>query len=367
MKREVFQQLGGFDEGYRNGFEDVDLCLRAGASGKRILYTPESVLIHFEETSEGRKTHEQQNIQRYLARWQGKVRSDDGELYRSEGFAKEILADGRHRIRQLALAPAPGHGTGQKVNGMRQHPAQPDRLPDEQVAGQEPRTAGGTTRPTGRRFSLEKARELKEQGNFTEALTIFSGLLEGGERSVLADMGDCLANLDRMAEAEGRYYEALEINGNDPKALVGLGVLSMLQENQDKAAGWFDLALAADGSNARALCGLGMVRNLQNRHSEAAELFSKALDADPEQLTALNGLVGCAYQSGKFEEAEQRLADYLMYHPADLDMLFSLAGIRYKTGNAAAALESIETVLLFEPGYQGGRELQDKILEQLAA
>lgn len=367
VKREVFQQLGGFDEGYRNGFEDVDLCLRAGASGKRILYTPESVLIHFEETSEGRKTHEQQNIQRYLARWQGKVRSDDGELYRSEGFAKEILADGRHRIRQLALAPAPGHGTGQKVNGMRQHPAQPDRLPDEQVAGQEPRTAGGTTRPTGRRFSLEKARELKEQGNFTEALTIFSGLLEGGERSVLADMGDCLANLDRMAEAEGRYYEALEINGNDPKALVGLGVLSMLQENQDKAAGWFDLALAADGSNARALCGLGMVRNLQNRHSEAAELFSKALDADPEQLTALNGLVGCAYQSGKFEEAEQRLADYLMYHPADLDMLFSLAGIRYKTGNAAAALESIETVLLFEPGYQGGRELQDKILEQLAA
>ncbi|RNC65998.1 MAG: glycosyltransferase, partial [Desulfuromonadales bacterium] len=97
-KREVFQELGGFDEGYVNGFEDVDLCLRAGERGRRILYTPESVLIHFEETSEGRKAHDEPNIRRFLSRWQGKVRCDDQEFYRAEGYQTEKMPDGRLRI-----------------------------------------------------------------------------------------------------------------------------------------------------------------------------------------------------------------------------------------------------------------------------
>jgi len=318
IKREVFQELDGFDEGYRNGFEDVDLCLRAGMSGKQILYSPESVLIHFEETSEGRKAHEQQNIRRYLARWQGKVRCDDGEIYRYEGYEKETLADGRHMIRQLAEAPAAGSGTGLTDNGMRQHAAQPDRHPDDQVEA-----------------LLQQGNALADAGKLDEALSCFA--------AVTQEQPDNLC------------------------ALIGSGVVNLLQGESNKAAVAFSLALRQEPANSKALCGLGMVCNLQNKHNEAIELFAGALDADPEQMSALNGLVGCSYQLGRYDEAERRLDDYLMYHPADLDMLFSLAGIRYKMGKPAAALENIETVLLFEPGYQGGRELMDKIREQSAA
>ena len=51
IRSEAFQDVGGFDEGYWNGYEDVDLCLALGAKGWRIVYEPASVLMHHESAS----------------------------------------------------------------------------------------------------------------------------------------------------------------------------------------------------------------------------------------------------------------------------------------------------------------------------
>ncbi|MRR34213.1 tetratricopeptide repeat protein [bacterium] len=270
-----------------------------------------------------------------------------GILYKSSKYGNA------HDVLERLLALSPGY-EGAKELLVKIGEAANSRIGEK--------AANDTTNP-----GTNEAKKFKDEGKFAEALACYSRIAEQGDRSVLADLGDCLANLGRTDDAAAAYHRALEEDGNDPKALVGLGVVSMLQGQEEQAAAWFDRALTADGTDARALCGLGMVRNLQNKHNEAIDLFAGALDADPEQLSALNGLVGCSYQLGKFEEAERRLGDYLLYHPADLDMLFSLAGIRYKMGKPAAALESIETVLLFEPAYQGGTELLDKIRQLPAA
>jgi tetratricopeptide (TPR) repeat protein len=91
------------------------------------------------------------------------------------------------------------------------------------------------------------------------------------------------------------------------------------------------------------------------------ELFCKALDADQENLTALGELIKCAYRLELFPEAERHLDNYLRHHPADLDMLFSQAGIQFRVGKYADALDNIEKLLIFAPGYEGGRELKEKI------
>ncbi|WP_298438394.1 glycosyltransferase [Geobacter sp.] len=361
VKRELFAELGGFDEGYVNGFEDVDFCLRAGERGRRILYTPESVLIHFEETSEGRKSHDEPNVRRFLARWEGKVRRDDADLYRTEGFGTERMADGRLRIFPLQSAPEPSNTAA---------PAS---------------TVAVSSRPSCSAPSPEReaALALKEEGRFAEALEMLSKILArgdrsllveagdclaaDGDRSVLADMGDCLANLGRLDEAAASYQEALREDEGDLKALVGLGVVSLMQGKQVKAVTWFNRAIKADPANARALCGLGMVRNMQGKAGEAYDCFARALDADPENLTALHELVKLAYATERFEEALPRLAGYLMYHPADLDMLYTLAGVQFKAGRNSEALESIGKVLLFAPEYEGGRELSERIQESMAA
>ena len=51
VRRELFSGLGGFDDGYLNGNEDVDLCLRVGEAGWRVLYEPASVAVHHESAS----------------------------------------------------------------------------------------------------------------------------------------------------------------------------------------------------------------------------------------------------------------------------------------------------------------------------
>ena len=77
MHRDLFLQLAGFDETYRNGVEDVDLCLRARAAGWKVVYEPKSVVYHLEGQSEGRFNHVQENLTLFFQRW-GK--SFDGKM-----------------------------------------------------------------------------------------------------------------------------------------------------------------------------------------------------------------------------------------------------------------------------------------------
>ena len=53
IRHDVFEQLGGFDEGYRNGLEDVDLCLRARMAGNRVVYRGDIAFVHAEGASRG--------------------------------------------------------------------------------------------------------------------------------------------------------------------------------------------------------------------------------------------------------------------------------------------------------------------------
>ena len=69
IHRDLFLQLAGFDEIYRNGVEDVDLCLRVRAAGRKVVYEPKSVVYHLEGQSDGRFNHVQENLTLFFQRW----------------------------------------------------------------------------------------------------------------------------------------------------------------------------------------------------------------------------------------------------------------------------------------------------------
>lgn len=75
-----FQAVHGFDEGFWNGYEDVDLCLRLQDRGGMLVYEPASVIIHHESQSgPARFEKVSNNIRRLHGRWLGKA-SLDGHL-----------------------------------------------------------------------------------------------------------------------------------------------------------------------------------------------------------------------------------------------------------------------------------------------
>lgn len=65
VRRECWSQLDGFDTGYVNGYEDVDLCLRARAAGWTVRYTADGTVVHLESQSgPARWTHVRHNVER---------------------------------------------------------------------------------------------------------------------------------------------------------------------------------------------------------------------------------------------------------------------------------------------------------------
>ncbi len=69
VPRALFTRLGAFDEGFRNGGEDVDFCLRAAADGRTVWVALDSTVRHHVSATPGRKQHDEQNSYRLFLRW----------------------------------------------------------------------------------------------------------------------------------------------------------------------------------------------------------------------------------------------------------------------------------------------------------
>lgn len=104
VRRDIFHALGGFDEAFVNGYEDVDFCLRVGARGQEVHYCHKSVVYHFETmTRAAQGATVMQNTELYLQRWRDRVRPDDWDYYVRDGMVN-LEYDTPHPLR-LEVAP----------------------------------------------------------------------------------------------------------------------------------------------------------------------------------------------------------------------------------------------------------------------
>lgn len=93
MKKDMFNEINGFDETFEVAFNDVDLCMRIRKSGYLIVWTPYSEAYHYESISRGYEdTPEKQarfngEIIRFKTRWGKQL--EEGDPYYNPNLTLE--------------------------------------------------------------------------------------------------------------------------------------------------------------------------------------------------------------------------------------------------------------------------------------
>lgn len=118
LRRELWQQLGGFDSRYAPAYyEDTDLAMQVRTAGLKVYYQPDAVVTHFEgvtsgtDTSSGTKQYQVINQQNFLAKW-GEVLSAS---HPPAGSSIRYARDHRHPKQALiidACTPTPDQDSG---------------------------------------------------------------------------------------------------------------------------------------------------------------------------------------------------------------------------------------------------------------
>lgn len=328
----VFKQLNGFDEGYRNGFEDIDFCMRLARAGFRIMYEPNSVVVHREETSQGRKDFDSENLHRFLSLWGEKIEPDENTYLTRHGYT---------------LTWQNGVGRYQAV----------------QSSQAEQKNEMSAMNP-----SLAEARDLYAAGDIEAAANMLKRVVES--RMVLAGdeefeawqtLGNCLASLKRPVEAEQAYHAAIKINPDSERPYLGLGTVAMLQENWQAAMFGFMTALAKNPNAMKGEFGVGLSMAARNMHAEAIAHFSRVLDHEPLNAEALFYLYRSAMESGQPRLAIEPIEQYLRARPDDTNFMFNLCGAYWKAGELARATDLCNRVLEREPNHAAAKDVLEHL------
>jgi GT2 family glycosyltransferase/gamma-glutamylcyclotransferase (GGCT)/AIG2-like uncharacterized protein YtfP len=85
-----FRQQGGFHPGYRNGYEDMDLCCRLRRAGRRMRLIPASRITHLTSQTPGRYDHEDANARLFAERCAGCFDIDMHKIARRDGYETKL-------------------------------------------------------------------------------------------------------------------------------------------------------------------------------------------------------------------------------------------------------------------------------------
>jgi GT2 family glycosyltransferase/glycosyltransferase involved in cell wall biosynthesis len=120
LRRSLFEQLGGFDTRYMPAYyEDTDLAFAVRAAGKKVIYEPRSVVVHFEgitsgtDTGSGIKRHQVLNREKFLEKWRTSLSAQPAPI--DDARQADAAANWRARGRVLivdAYTPTPDQDSG---------------------------------------------------------------------------------------------------------------------------------------------------------------------------------------------------------------------------------------------------------------
>jgi len=90
IPKKLFWECDGFYELYKNGFEDVDLCVQIIAKDKKTTVIPESIVFHLTSQTPGRHQYEERNSFLFTQRYRKRLVPDTHRYYLEDGYDFEL-------------------------------------------------------------------------------------------------------------------------------------------------------------------------------------------------------------------------------------------------------------------------------------
>lgn len=354
IRREVFETAGGFDEGFQNGLEDVDLCLKVSDKGWQIAYQPLSMLYHLESQTPGRKTYEQANALRFLKRWgQRWWVADEDIYYYEDGYASVHTKDGDQE--QLELRPL----QHDEVKASWKLVVDTERAALRQdITLVESLLARWDEWPSVADVLVWGAWLCIRTGHCSLSRHFYQKLLRHHDdptaRKALARMALEDGNLP---EADSHLGTLLKQFPRDGEGWVLRGILGMQQTQFAEAEQAFLTALAHQGDRRKCMMGLGMARTGLDESDQAWNDFCTVLNEYPDDAEAIHWLLRAGSVRGSWAELSKRLQGFVSRNPADLSVRYALAGVLIRSGRIDAAQQEYQTLCTLDPSYEGLKEL----------
>jgi GT2 family glycosyltransferase/Flp pilus assembly protein TadD/predicted O-methyltransferase YrrM len=354
IRREIFETAGGFDEGFQNGLEDVDLCLKVSDKGWQIVYQPLSMLYHLESQTPGRKTYEQANALRFLKRWgQRWWVADEDIYYYEDGYASVHTKDEDQEQLELRSLQHDEEKASWKlvVDTERAALRQDITLVESLLA---------------RWDEWPSVADVLVWGAWLCIRTGHSPLSRHFYQKLLRHHDDPTARkaLARMALEDGNLPEAdshlgtlLKQFPRDGEGWVLRGILGMQQTQFAEAEQAFLTALAHQGDRRKCMMGLGMARTGLDESDQAWNDFCTVLNEYPDDAEAIHWLLRAGSVRGSWTELSKRLQGFVSRNPANLSVRYALAGVLIRSGRIDAAQQEYQTLCTLDPSYEGLTEL----------
>ncbi|MXZ35035.1 MAG: tetratricopeptide repeat protein [Acidobacteria bacterium] len=180
--------------------------------------------------------------------------------------------------------------------------------------------------PEARNAHRLLSRELTKSGRLEESLAAARIAAEQQpDKAISYSMiGELLANLKRLDEAEENFRRAVEIN---PSREHELRILSVL----------------------------GRTSWEQGRLQAAEKHFRRVLDLDPRNREALKHLAGSYFKQKRWQEALDLYRTLLEVDPEDANTHFNIGASLYYLGQPEAALQNFKRALSLDPTLEQAR------------
>lgn len=201
FRKSVFDELGGFDEGFAIDYNDVDLCLRCIEAGYRVVQVPAAMLYHYHNSSIQRARDNIWDRQTFCARWTAVI---DRDPYYSKHFQK--------RRDDLPILDEPIGGSLNMPETVAEPKTRSRHVYQELLARLEREAAQSLRNMSfGRKiFSRIKSRDLPRQIGSILRLGLFdSEFYLKNYHDVRAAGVDPLMHYVHWGDAEGRWPNAL--------------------------------------------------------------------------------------------------------------------------------------------------------------